>query len=177
MGNIKPFPQEKLMTGIIINPAKADISEVREKLISSFGETDLEAGPFPFHHTEYYNKEMGTPLFKHLFAFKALVPPDHLPDIKIRTNEIEASHYSHEKGRYVNLDPGLVNGTRLILATTKNYAHRIPLQKGIYAEITLVYHKKKWEFLDWTYPDFRTEEYLNFLTLVRTRYLEQIKAS
>ncbi len=51
---------------------------------------------------------------------------------------------------------------KLILASTKNHAHRIYLSNGIYAELTLQYRDKRWQKLPWTYPDYCQDEYHEF---------------
>lgn len=172
MGIIKPFQKEKLITGIIYNPQKVELSFIKEKLCALYGPVDIEAGPIPFIYTTYYHEEMGNPLMRVLFSYEKPVDPSLLSSIKIQTNELEDTHFSAESRRYVNIDPGLVCGAHLMLATTKNFAHRIPLQNGIYGEITLFYRRKKWDFLEWTYPDFKTEDYLRFLSMVRAKHLE-----
>lgn len=172
MGIIKPFQKEKLITGIIYNPQYVELAFIKEKLCVLFGPVDIEAGPIPFIYTTYYHEEMGAPLMRVLFSYKNPVDPALLSSIKIQTNELEDTLFSMESKRYVNIDPGLICGSHLMLATTKNFAHRIPLQNGIYGEITMFYRHKKWDFLEWTYPDFKTEDYLRFLTQVREKHVE-----
>ena len=171
MGNKKPFKKEKLITGIIFNPSHVEPVFIKEKLCALYGPVDIEAGPIPFIYTTYYHEEMGTPLMRLLFSYENPVDPSLLASIKIQTNELEESLFSVQSKRYVNIDPGLVCGSHLMLATTKNFAHRIPLQNGIYGEITMFYRHKKWDFLEWTYPDFKTEDYLRFLTQVRDKHV------
>ena len=172
MGQIKPFQKEKLVMGLLLNSKTIDFLEVKTKLEAQFGLIDLEMPGLSFDHTAYYEKEMGTPLFKHYYSFEKLIDPSRLAEIKILTQELEKSWLNSFQKRRVNLDPGLLSLGKLILATTKNYTHRIPLQKGIYAEITLVYQNKEWQFLPWTYPDFKTIPYLTFFNQVRTLYHE-----
>ena len=174
MGNIKPFKKEKLITGIIYNPELAELGFIREKLSALFGPVDIEAGPIPFIYTTYYHEEMGKPLMRVLFSYENPVDPSLISSIKTKTNELEDTLFSRESKRYVNIDPGLVCGSHLMLATTKNFAHRIPLQEGIYGEITMFYRHKKWEFLEWTYPDFKTADYLQFLSKVREKHVETL---
>ena len=76
------------------------------------------------------------------------------------------------QNRRVNIDPGYITPAKLVLATTKDYSHRIYLGKGIYAEVTLIYSQKKYRILDWTYPDFRQEKYLAYFEEIRVKGLE-----
>jgi hypothetical protein len=76
----------------------------------------------------------------------------------------------------VNLDPGYMTASALIMATAKDFSHRIPLQKGIYAHLELLFGKNDVKTLSWTYPDYRTEEYHRYFLEVRKIYLKQIKS-
>lgn len=167
MGSIKPFAREKLIVGILLNPQHVTWNEVRTLLVERFGDPDLEAGPIDFTFTQYYRQEMGESLKRYFLSFTSLVDPTELPAIKIFTNNLEDSRFSKEGNRFVNMDPGLVSPPHLILATTKNFSHRVPLKDGIYGEVTLFYRHHQWEFLPWTYPDFKSAEYLNFLSKAR----------
>ncbi|UCH96452.1 MAG: DUF4416 family protein, partial [Candidatus Aminicenantes bacterium] len=64
--------------------------------------------------------------------------------------------------RVVNLDPGYLSEANVIIATTKNHYHRVPLSKGIYAHMEYVIKKKKLVPLEWTYPDFKSSQYMDF---------------
>ena len=104
-----------------------------------------------------------------------LVSPDQLPDIKIRTNELEEK-FAADGNRKINLDPGLLSLSSLILATTKNNVHRIPLQKGIYGEVTLMYVNKEYQTLPWTYADYRTPAFHEIFKEMRQLLKKRIRA-
>ncbi len=110
---------------------------------------------------------MGSDLRKQFFALETLIDPARLPAIKRQTNTWEAA-YAAEAGRAeprpLNLDPGYLTLGKLVLASTKDHAHRIYLSDGIYAEITLYYKDKRWWHRDWTYPDYRREDYQHFFS-------------
>ena len=91
-----------------------------------------------------------------------------LPDIKLRTNEIELG-LSREGKRRVNIDPGLLSQERFVLATGKNFTHRIYLRDGIYADLTLIYQNGAYRPLPWTFPDCREAEFLHFLEVLRKK--------
>ncbi len=101
---------------------------------------DFLSAPGAFPYTTYYNKEMGQEIRRQTASFLDLVAPQSLPDIKLRTNEIETGLLRDGK-RQVNIDPGLLGAERFILATGKNFTHRIYLRDGIYADLTLIYQK------------------------------------
>jgi hypothetical protein len=114
---------------------------------------------------------MGTDLKKQFFAFERLVDAGELADIKIRTNEWEVEHAAaarYPETRPLNLDPGYITPAKLVLASTKDHAHRIYLRDGIYAELTLSYRKRAWQPMEWTYPDYRRDDYHRFFTECRS---------
>ena len=78
--------------------------------------------------------------------------------------------------RPVNLDPGYIEPSKLVLASTKNFAHRIYIGKKIWAEVTLVYNKGKWIPFEYTFPDHKEERYHDFFSQVREKVVSQIKA-
>ncbi|MEK6728917.1 MAG: DUF4416 family protein, partial [Planctomycetota bacterium] len=77
--------------------------------------------------------------------------------------------------RPVNIDPGYINESRLILASTKDFSHRIYLRDGIYAEVTLNYRKGRYETFPWTFPDYKTAGYHDFFLKVRGLYVDKLK--
>lgn len=174
MGSVRTFTQERLIIGVLCSDSHL-IGDLSSRLMQEFGPLQEVFGPFPFTYTDYYDREMGTPIERYFFVIEELVDPCRLSAIKRQTNELE-QQYVKEGGRKVNLDPGLLSAHRFILATTKDRGHRIPLQEGIYGEVTLVYTNKEFQSLDWTYTDYRTPEYRSLLKDIRKSYLEQLKA-
>jgi hypothetical protein len=175
MGNTRPFTPEKLVMGILISaPEKGE--ELFAELSALWGPCDFQSTPIPFTFTAYYDEEMGRPIERQFISFRDLVDPGDFARIKVRTNQVE-QHFCDQRGRRVNLDPGLMALSRFTLATTKENAHRIPLAEGIYAEITLLYGKGGFQALPWTYPDFRSEAYLSILNEIRGLYKIQLRSS
>src|SRR5688500_3844119 len=119
---------------------------------------------------------MGKPLFRRFVSFGRLVDPAELAFIKVLTNSLEEK-YAHLAGqnRVLNIDPGYLNLTAYILATSKNYAHRIYLGKGVFAQQELLFERKKIQTLDWTYPDYRSFEYQEILRRIREIYATHLK--
>ena len=176
MAEPKPFPRVKLVCGVIFRKEKAlDAAEVR--LSEAFGPADVKSPIFGFDCTEYYAKEMGPGLKRVFMGFGRLVEPDSLSRTKLLTNRMEQELRveSEEAFRIVNLDPGFLTAAALIMATAKDFSHRIPLRDGIYAHLEFLFTKTGIRFLDWTYPDFRKDEYREFFLEARRAYLRQIK--
>lgn len=154
----------------------------KEVLIKKFGEVDIESNTQSFNFTDYYEEEFGQNLTQKLFSFSTLIRQDELAEIKIITNEIENSNIdknvtkdpTHHK-RKINLDPGYITLNKYILASTKDGPSRIYLNQGIYAEITLRFINKSFVTCEYTYPNYKTNEYINFLNSVRKKYKLQLR--
>ena len=148
---------------------------VMARLTDYFGPPDL-VGPFwPFDDTDYYTPEMGPHLGRRLAAFLHLAEAAGLKDWKVFTNRVE-KEFSLGDRRLVNLDPGYVAAERLVLATGKNYSHRIYLDNGIYGDLTLIYQGGAFQPLPWTFPDYASGALPALLARVRQKYLWQLKA-
>ena len=147
---------------------------VGQRLAELFGPLDLVSAWLPFDRTDYYDAEMGPNLARRLLAFKALVDPGRLAAIKTATNAVEADLAAGGRRR-VNIDPGLLTRERFVLATGKNYSHRIYLANGIYADLTLMYRHGDFTPLPWTYPDYADVSMRALLETIRKKYLKDLK--
>jgi hypothetical protein len=174
MADPNPFMPVKLVCGIISSAPDA-AAEAERRLVALYGAVDLRSPVFAFDMTYYYEAEMGPGLERRFLSFAELIRPEALAGIKLRTNALEQEirRDSDSALRVVNLDPGYVTAAALVMATAKDFAHRIPLREGIYAHLEFLFSKTGIKFLDWTYPDLRVEGYREFFRDVRTRYLEQ----
>ncbi len=170
MGEVKKSEKVKLFIGMIAVNELVCV-ETEECLKEKFGAVDFHSPILPFHYTEYYTQEMGKNLIRQFISFKRLIDPAKLASIKLWTNELE--HKISSPNRKINLDPGYLTGSKMVLATTKDYSHRIYLQKGIYAEVTLRFRKGTFTPLDYTYPDYTTD-YIPIFNQIREIYLKQI---
>jgi len=168
-----PSRPAKLLVGFFLGHQNL-AATLMERMEGLFGPIDLVSRWFPFDYTDYYTREMGTPLYRRMLAFKRLIDQEQLPDIKHLTNTIESDHATHG-GRIVNIDPGYLLLERLVLATGKNFSHRIYLRRGIYADLTLIYRKGRFESLPWTYPDYADSRLQAFLHKVRKKYAHDLK--
>jgi hypothetical protein len=161
----------KLFIGILT--ASEDYLYLAEtQLIKKFGLIDFKTPNIPFVHTEYYNS-IGNELFKVLISFNKLIRREKIVPIKLYTNKLEKK--IHNDKRKINIDPGYLTLSNVYLASCKEYFHRVYLSKGIYLENELKYVEKRYQPWDWTYPDYKKIEYLDFFYNVRKTYYSQIK--
>ncbi len=169
----EPLPV-KLFMSLITEEEKVFL-QAMEALKKDYGEIDLITERLPFDFTDYYAQELGEDLFRHFISFDSLISPDALPEIKLSTNCLEERFKAPEGKRRINIDPGYLSQAHVILATTKGYAHRPYLSRGIYADLTLIYRNKSFWPLDWTYPDYRQEKTIQLFNQLRKRYLETLR--
>ncbi|MFZ5800008.1 MAG: DUF4416 family protein [Candidatus Omnitrophota bacterium] len=163
----------KLIMGLISqNPN--EFLQIEAALCRHYGEIDFRSRILPFDFTDYYAKEMGKHLKRRFIGFKRLTSPEKLARVKLTTNQIE-SRRSAAGRRRINIDPGYLTSAKLVLATTKDFSHRIYLKKGIFAEITLGFSRQSFRAFAWTYPDFRSKEYIAIFNQLRNIYLNQLK--
>lgn len=172
MGGIREPEKALALIGLIYG-RDFNIENIIPKLNDRLGGILSRSNAIPFSQTDYYEKEMGKNLVRQWLFFNRPIAPDGLADLKAWSNGIEGRHCGDKGGRQVNIDPGLITLNNLILASTKNYAHRIYLGQGIYAETTLIYRHNRFQPLDWTYPDYKTDEALVFFAEAR-EYLKTI---
>lgn len=135
------------------------------KLAAEFGPVTRHSATMPFSFSDYYAPEMGAGLLRRWTAHGP-VDPGRLAALKRAANRIEAA-FAEAGRRRVNVDPGLLSLHSLVLASTKDFAHRVYLNDGVFAEVTLLYRSGRFEALDWTYPDYRTGACHEFLRACR----------
>ena len=168
------FPKKvKFLVGFIYSDEEVYL-RAKNILRKKYGEFDFESQTIPFDFTDYYCEEMGTHLKRRFLSARKLFKLTDFVAIKHYCIKIEKM-FSCSGMRKINIDPGYLNDAKLVLLTRKNFFHRIYLGKGIYAEVTLYYSKKKINYLPWTYPDYRTEEYTDIILKIRNTYMSQIR--
>lgn len=172
MGKLKKVEKVKLIIGIIAPEQGLGIAD--EKIKEILGEIDFESEILPFTHTDYYEEEFGGNLYRKFISLKDLILPEELPKCKIITNEIEETLSSNNK-REINLDPGYLSLSKLVLASTKDYFHRIYIGQSIFAEVTLFYKDKTFQPTPWTYPDYKTKDYIDIFNHIREIYKKCLK--
>ena len=173
MSNPSEAEDVKLISSLFSAHANL-IDRVILEMEGLFGPTDWISPAFFFDRTKYYEKEMGWPLHRRFISFKTLVRPQDIVEIKWKTNALEKKESQRGK-RKINIDPGYVALERLVLATGKNYTHRIYLSKGIYADLTLIFQRGSFSPLAWTYRDYGDPESIDYFNGVRERYKRQIR--
>lgn len=173
MGKVRICPPVKLICGLIFREDEV-LNKAMTHLVRRFGKIDYESETLAFIYTDYYAKEFGTDLRRKFISFARLIDPAGLYRVKLFSNNIE-ERLSRASFRLINIDPGYLDLSKLVLASTKDYSHRIYLNKGIFAEITLSFQDKSFRPLEWTYPDYRTAEYISIFNHLRDVYSGQIK--
>ena len=169
MNLIREAPSVKLIAGLLY-PDLDWYEWAINSMIRSWGEPERISDTFPFDHTNYYD-EISPNLLRCFISFRGLRPADLLSEWKKTSCKIESKS---SENRRINIDPGYINGARLVLASTKDHAHRVYLGDGIFAEVTMRYRFKKWVPFDYTFPDFSAGTYDEFFTQVREDWLRDI---
>lgn len=177
MGRIHQPQQVKLFVGVL-SSIPGILPEAEQRLTAFLGPVDLRSEAFPFNLTHYYDKEMGSPIHRYFLSFSDLIGPEQLVRIKTTANLLEAALAADflQVPRPANLDPGYLEQSKIVLASTKNFYHRIYLSEGIHAEVTLHFEDEGWKALPWTFPDFRSGLYDAFFTGLRNIYRGQLKS-
>jgi len=168
-----PRPVKLIMS--LLAAEKVLIADAAAELAKAYGSIDFMSRCIPFTTTDYYRDEMGENLIRRFITFEDLLPPEQLPDIKKLTDGLEGHYTNNTGGRMINIDPGYISQDQLILATNKKYSHRPYLRNGVYADLTLIYRKKSFRPLEWTYPDYGSAEIIEVLNRLRERYRMQLK--
>ena len=169
------FPDPaKLFIGILFNNNEI-LESLKATLQRTYGSIDYQSNIIPFTHTEYYTS-IGNHLNKILFSFDKLINREAIIDIKLFANEQEKKHSSHNN-REINIDPGYMTASNVFLASCKDFYHRVYVGKGVYIENEYRYTNKNYTFWEWTYPDYKKDEYLEFFFTMRKIYMNQLKES
>ena len=176
MGQVRTPARVNFFCGLLLAPT-VPRAEVEANLEQLFGPITLHSPILPFTQTAYYEREMGSSLVRTFVAFGPLRQMDDLADLKHATNRLETHWSDAGRQRRVNLDPGYLDLAKVVLATTKDYSHRLYIGSGIYAEVTLRYQHKRFQRWAWTYPDYREPVALDFFTQLREIYKTQLRAA
>jgi hypothetical protein len=167
----------KLIVGILAADTRC-LDAARADILETFGQADLLSQAWPFDMTEYYKDQAGADILRQFVSIEQLLDPGQLADIKHKTNQMEknlAGRLNTSFPRPVNFDPGYIEPSKLVLASTKNFAHRVYVGSGIWAEVTLTYNKGLWQVYPYTFPDFKSGRYNAFLSQVRDKLVQQLR--
>jgi len=173
----KPQPV-KLIIGVLGADERC-LAAAREAIIAEFGPADAASDTWTFDHTQYYREQAGEHILRQFVSMESLIGPGELAGIKHRTNGVEqtlAGELATPVPRPVNLDPGYIEPSKLVLASTKNFSHRIYIGECMYAEVTLSYSRGAWVVYPYTFSDYRQEKYHAFFSRARSRLVRQLKA-
>lgn len=165
MGEIKT-PEPVLLFVSTLYCSADKFNDSKEILEKQFGDILFVSPSLTWHYSSYYRDEIGWPLFRQIIFFKSVIDSGLLADIKLKTNEIESTLSVNGK-RSINLDPGYLTLSKVVLASTKNYAHRLYLGKGIYGEITLIYRDDTYNPHLYTYRDYQDKTHIEIFMNAR----------
>ncbi len=170
------YPEPSLLIAGITHSNLVQKDSIMKVLLSKFGKPFFISDDFDFDRfTDYYEKEMGKHLYKFFTSFLPLEGEDNLKKRKIESNNLESFFLTKDGKRSVNVDPGYLSLSRIVLASTKNFSHRIYLGEGIFGEVTLIYKKGKFHPLEWTYPDYQSDFAQKFFLSLRDEYAKIVK--
>lgn len=173
MGELRKIAHVKpICAATYTNDIKLD--SIIQELENFLGPIEDRTESFDFTFTQYYLDEMGPDLKKMFMSFQKLMLPDQLPELKLDTNQME-SKWTVDGKRTINLDPGYLTTSKLVLASTKNFAHRIYLSDGIYGDLQMQYRHNRFHVQAWTYPDYQTSLAMDFFHKVRQKFAKQVK--
>ncbi len=163
-------PAVKLVTGVL-HPDSDWLDWTVKRLTPVWGPIEVQSETSLFSHTDYYS-DIAPRLYRTFFSFRGLAFAGDLAGWKHFSCSVE-----EESGacRRVNIDPGYIDGARLVLASTKDHAHRIYIKEGVFAEVTLRFRFGEWESFDYTFPDFADGGYNDFLCRVRKQWIQDIR--
>lgn len=169
----KPPLQVKLFSGVLYSDPDA-LNRAFSLLEEKYGPIEYRSQDFPFTETDYYNIEMGTPIYRHFISFKNLIIPNQIAKIKLECNTIE-ERVASQQGRVVNLDPGYMDYDKVVLASAKYNGNKVYLDEGIWADLTLRFEQGQYLTYPWSFPDFKTGQYQEVFLEIRRLYKTQMR--
>ncbi len=179
MGSARGHPPVKLLMALLTRDLQV-MDEVERRLAREYGPVEDRSEVFLWTFPGPFRKEMGEDLKKRVLTFENLLPIEEFPKVKLFTNDLEWEYQEHlDKGRsrrIINLDPGYLTLSKVLLATTKNYAQNVYLSDGVYGELLLRYHQGTLRNLPWTYADYRSHLVHSFFMAARAKYHTQLKS-
>jgi len=162
-----PHPPEKALLFLALLFASKDIIESSLLVFGErFGDILFESPESAWSHSHYYDRELGTPVFRRFIFFSSLFDASTLPEIKLDTNTLEDA-FSHNGKRRINIDPGYITSSKVVLASAKDYSHRLYLGRGIYGEVALYFQGNRFNPMPYTYQDYREPKGLDMFEKAR----------
>jgi len=174
LSNLK-IPKPANLTIGIMYKSDGDLSKTINALILKYGGIDFKSEPFNFSEiSEYYDPEMGSGIKKIIISFRNLIQRELIKDVKLFSIMLEQK-FTKGGNRFVNIDPGLVSLENFILTTGKNFSHRVYLEDGVFAEVTLSFSKNDINIFPWTYKDYQMKPARSALIKIRENYKDKLK--
>jgi len=168
MGTVAPPAPVQPVVGVLA-ASPALLAEAQSALAAAVAPVALASTAARWTQSEYYQPEMGAEIWRQYLALDGMMAPDELAALKRLTNRLE-DRWRGPQGRAVNVDPGYLDLLRVVLASTKDAAHRVAIGPGIYAEATLHFVYGRFAAWPYTYPDYAGADALDFFTRVRERF-------
>jgi len=167
MGRINPAPQAHPFVAVMYTD-QMEYDRLQGIMQERFGAL-LGCGPEykVADFTDYYRREFGDQLRKQFWVFATPLSMEKFHQQKVWSNSLEAQ--GDDERRTLNIDPGYLAPSKLVLFSTKNFSHRVYLGNGIYGEVTMLYEHGKFRFLPWTYPDYQWGENTRFMWQMRSK--------
>ncbi len=170
-------PEESILfTGVLFS-SREIFDQTLVVLKETFGDILTQSRIFPWDHSSYYAGEIGSPLLRCFVFFSRLIDTTALADFKHMACGIEAIFADPDNRRRINIDPGYLTQAKVVLASRKNYSHRICIGKGIYAELELFFQDGKFNPLPYTYSDYKTAECVDVFQKARLLLKKMISAN
>lgn len=169
MGELKPYHKSVRFIAVF-SRYQSHLDWLWERVKQVWGEPLSLSPAFAFAESEYYRPTMGDQLLKQFAVLDRRYDPATLASDKILTNNWEEEvklALTASEPRPLNIDPGYMTLTKLVLASTKNREHRIYLRDGVYAEVTLGFRDQRWQPMPWTYPDYQRGDFLDYFMEAR----------
>jgi len=163
----------KYFIAILYHEENAFLSAI-QMIKSVFGEIDFEGEDHLFDVTDYYEPEMGKPLYRRIVSLEDLNSPQEIVSIKLKCNEIENVSTVNSK-RIINCDAGYLDHNKILLASAKDAGQKVYLDKGIYADLAARYKSGSYQPFEWSFPDFKDGRYDKEFLHIRRMYMLQIK--
>jgi len=173
MGQLKEHPPVKFFAGITCTDPQHPLS-INKLVEEFFPKIEAHSELFDFSQfTDYYESEFGKPLYKYFLVFSGLWPAEELIRLKHLSNKLESMDQAGAK-RWFNMDPGYVTLAKMVLATTKDFAHRIYLGRNIYGDVHYQFSRTSIRLQPWTYPDYQQEKIQNYFLQIRENYRREL---
>ena len=161
----------KLFVGAIYSDQQLLI-EAKSAMQRRGWEIQNKSQEFSFDQTKYYLKEMGEGLKRCFLSIKGLQSLELITDWKLITAEIE-QQLSKKGKRRINLDPGYLDLSKVVLLSGKEGSHKLYLRNGVWADFVLLKDKGGYRNFPWTFPDIRTGCYDDYFLQLRAEFKKE----